>query len=82
MSIFLLEKSLDLGVTVAATRDHNRDDLINLMESYKIIEIARDDFLNNEISFDEYLQLCELHQVNIDSYADTIEHNLRHLGLL
>ncbi len=82
MSIFLLEKSLDLGITVATTRDHNRDDLINLMESYKIIEIARDDFLNNEISFDEYLQLCELHQVNIDSYADTIEHNLRHLGLL
>lgn len=82
MTTNVLEEALAFGVSCENTRDHNKDDLEKLMLSYMVLEQARDSFLNQEITFDEYLQLCELHEVNVDSYRSTIEHNLVKLKLM
>lgn len=82
----LLESKLDRVLTLVissdATKDHDSSDTFKLMESYGIIEKAKDAFLSQEITFDEYLQLCELHEVNVDGYMKTIEHNLVELKLM
>ncbi|MDJ0593443.1 MAG: hypothetical protein QNJ72_26235 [Pleurocapsa sp. MO_226.B13] len=77
-----LDKALTLVVPSASVRDHSQSDTVKLMESYGIIEKAKNAFLDREITFDEYLQLCELHQINVDSYMETIEHNLIKLKLI
>lgn len=77
-----LDKSLILAVPTSTTKDHNRQDLVNLMETYSVLEKAKDAFLNQEITFEEYITLCEKAQVNIDSYLETIEHNLIQFNLL
>ena len=77
-----LEKSLAIAIPTIATKDHNKSDLEKLMTSYQIIEQAKDSFLAQEISFEEYICLCEKHEVNVDSYMETIEHNLVHFNLM
>lgn len=77
-----LDRALTLVVPSGATKDHSASDTVKLMESYGIIEKAKDAFLAQEITFDEYLQLCELHRINIDSYMETIEANLIQLSLM
>ena len=73
----LLDKVLTLIIPSTATRDMNNQDLDNLLKSYALVEQAKESFLSREITFDEYLQLLESHQINIDSYAESIEHNLQ-----
>lgn len=73
----LLDKVLTLIIPGTATRDMNNRDLDNLLKSYALAEQAKESFLSREITFDEYLQLLESHQINIDSYAESIEHNLQ-----
>lgn len=74
--------ALSLAIPTNATKDHNHQDLTNLMESYGIIEKAKDCFVNGEITFEEYITLCEKHEVNVDNYLETIEHNLARLNLM
>jgi hypothetical protein len=78
----LLDKALTLVIPSTATRDDNDRDLDNLMKSYALAEQAKDAFLAQEVTFDEYLQLLESHQVNVDSYMETIEHNLQEFCLI
>lgn len=77
-----LDSALTLEIPIAATLDHSQDDLSKLMDSYGILEVAKDDLLKGDITFDEYICLCEMHEVNIDSYLETIETNLVGLHLL
>jgi hypothetical protein len=77
-----LDSALTLDIPVISTLDHNQSDLSKLMDSYGILEIARGDLIKGEITFDEYICLCEMHEVNIDSYLETIETNLVELHLL
>ena len=77
-----VDKSLSLVVPSVATKDCDKKDLINLMETYGVIEKAKDAFLNQEITFEEYLSLCEKAEINIDSYLETIEHNLVQFNLM
>ena len=77
-----VDKSLALVVPTSTTRDHDKKDLVNLMETYGVLEKAKDSFLTGEITFEEYITLCEKGEVNIDSYLETIEHNLIELKLL
>lgn len=65
-----------LHIPTSATRDMNDSDMMNLINTYAIAEQARDAFLNNEITLDEYCQLLETAQVNIDSYLENVEQNL------
>ena len=72
----LLDNALTLVIPSSGIRDMDRNDLGNLLDTYAIVEQAKDSFLNQEITFDEYLQLLESAQVNIDSYAKSLEVNL------
>ena len=74
--------ALALVIPNSTTKDHDHNDLVKLMTSYGIIEKAKDAFLNKEITFEEYICLCEKHEVNIDSYMETIEHNLIQFNLM
>ncbi|NJK58734.1 MAG: hypothetical protein HC939_23520 [Pleurocapsa sp. SU_5_0] len=73
---------LDLIIPGTATRDLNGSDVDKLLETYKIAEEAKDAFLEREITFDEYMQLLETAQVNVDSYLETVETNLETMKLL
>lgn len=77
-----VDKSLTLVVPTSTTRDHNSSDLEQVMKTYGVLEEAKDAFLNREITFEEYITLCEKGEVNIDSYLETIEHNLIQFNLI
>ena len=70
------------SLPVSTTRDHSHKDLVNLMETYGVLEKAKDAFLAGEITFEEYISLCEKAEVNIDSYLEVIEHNLIEFNLM
>jgi c-di-GMP-related signal transduction protein len=72
---------LTLIIPGGATRDMNDSDLTNLIQTYNMAEEAKDAFLQREITFDEYIQLLESVQVNIDGYLETIEANLHSFGV-
>lgn len=78
----VLDEAMSLVIPCKMTRDMNTSDLNNLMESYGIIEKAKDCFLDGQITFEEYICLCEKHELNVDSYMKTIEHNLVQLKLI
>ena len=82
MSKLLVEKALTLAIPSAMTRDMNKSDLSKLTASYQIIEIAQSDFLAQRITFEEYIDLCNSHQVNVDSYMESIECNLIQFNLM
>lgn len=77
-----IDKSLALVVPTLGTRDHNKKDLVRLMETYGVLEKAKDSFLKREITFEEYISLCEKAEMNIDSYLEVIEHNLIEFKLM
>lgn len=77
-----LDKALAIGIFSGATRDYDSNDLLKLMKSHTILEQAKDAFLSQEINFEEYISLCESHQVNVDLYMETIESNLTKLKLI
>ena len=78
----MIDQALTLVIPGTATRDMNGSDLSNLIETYKIAEEAKDAFLEREITFDEYMQLLESAQMNVDSYMTVIESNLETMRLL
>lgn len=78
----MLEQVLTLVIPTTGTRDMNHSDLRQLIGTYAITEQARDDFLACKITFDEYMDLLETAQVNIDSYLESVEHNLEVLQLV
>ncbi len=82
MSNPVLTNVLSLAIPSSATRDMNLSDLEKLMTSYGIIEMARDDFIAGKLTLDEYLDLCATHDMNVDSYLDTVEFNLKQLNLV
>lgn len=82
MSSHVLDTALSLVIPVGATRDMNSGDIGKLMKSYGLMEKAKDAFLAQEVTFDEYLQLCEIHDFNVDSYLETVESNLEHFRLI
>ena len=78
----VLSSSMSLVIPSSMTRDMNKKDIQKLMTSYGILEQAKDAFLNREITFEEYICLCEKHEVNVDSYMESIEHNLIEMKLM
>ena len=52
----VLAEVLSLAVPSGATKDRNLNDLEKLMSNYAIAQQARDDFLAQLITFDEYLK--------------------------
>lgn len=77
-----IDKALTLVVPTITTRDHNSKDLENLMETYGLMEQAKDSLLDGSITFEEYISLAEKAEINVDDYLGTIEHNLIELSLI
>lgn len=82
MSVHLIDNALTLVVPCGNDDGMSEAELTGLMESYGLMEQAKDNFLAGEITFDEYLQLCEIHNFNVDSYLETVEDNLEHFRLI
>ncbi len=78
----MLDRAIELIIPGGSTRDMNDSDLDRLMDTYAIVEVAKDDFLAQKISFQEYIDLLETAQVNIDGYLETIEGNLEEMKLV
>jgi hypothetical protein len=78
----ILDKALSIVIPTRSLRDYNDRDLDNLLESYRLAEIAKDSLIDGKVSFDEYIQLLECHQVNIDGYLETVEGNLETFRLV
>lgn len=73
----IVDTVLTLIIPSGATRDMNSSDLDNLLQSYALAEKAKDSFIEGEVTFDEYLQLLESHQINVDTYCDAVESNVQ-----
>lgn len=58
------------------------DEINRLVSSQKLTEIALDDFLAQRITFDEYLELLNMHEVNVDSYLNNLEANFKEIKIL
>lgn len=81
-NIELLRKATSLFIPKGAVLDHNSDDLRRLHQTYSILEDAQEAFLNKEITFEEYLEILEMGNVNIDHFLKTTEQNLETFKLL
>lgn len=77
-----IDRATLLAVPGQKGSDLDSRDRASLLKSYRIAEESRSAFLNGAISFPEYLELLELHQINIDQYLETIEFNLEQLRLI
>ena len=82
MTSHILDSTLSLVIPTNIIKEMSKRDITNLMQSYKLMESAKDAFLAQEITFDEYLQLCETHEFNVDSYLETVESNLEYFKVL
>ncbi len=77
-----IEKALTLIIPSNTTRDMNDQDLKNLLDTYALVDTAKSDFLAGRLSFQDYIDLLETAQVNIDSYLSTVENNLYLMKLI
>ena len=76
----IVKDSLTLVIPSGLTRDMNSDDIQRMLLTYQIMEVARDNLLSGKLTPDEYFQLAESAEINVDSYMQNIEHNLIVLG--
>ena len=67
---------LDVNIDCFSLRGARWDEIHKIVLSHQLIQQARDDFLACKITVDEYLELLELHKVNVDDYLGNVEDNL------
>ncbi len=75
------KKVLNLAIPVNISSQLNQTELKKLVKSYNLCEQAMKDFLSAKLTWEEYLNILELHQVNIDSYLKTVDCNLHNIGI-
>lgn len=73
---------LETEIDSSAILDCNYSDLIGVVKNLEIANEALDAFLGQEITFDEYLELLDMAQINIDEYLGLVEQNLTKARLL
>ena len=79
----LASDALDVSIRIDdATREMSKTDLHKLVQSHFLIQQARDDFLTGHLKWWEYLELVESHNLNMDSYLNTVENNLHDIGII
>ena len=74
-----------LGVVIRldhTTKGMSKSDISKMVQSHFLIQQARDDFLAGDMAWWEYLELVEMHNVNMDSYLNTVEDNLHDIGII
>ena len=65
----------------------NRDqaslsELETLIETYEFANKGREAFLQGLISLDEFLQILEFCEINVDNYLNTLEDNISRFLIL
>jgi hypothetical protein len=81
MSIDLAKKILGFEInTNTEVQDMYFSQKLDFLESYAIIEQARNDFLKELLTWEEYLELLELHKINVDEYLEIVDDNLKAVG--
>lgn len=53
----------------------------HLIKQLSVAEMATDKFIKAEISFNDFLELMELAEVDIDEYLTVVEGNLLEVGI-
>ncbi len=78
----LAGKALDLVIPARASRELSQSEMDKLLTSYQLAKQALNDFLKAKLTWEEYLEILEMHQINIDSYLNTIDYNLTKIGVI
>lgn len=78
----LAGKALDLVIPARLSRELSPSEMDKLLTSYGLVKQALNDFLQAKLTWEEYLEILEMHQINIDSYLNTIDYNLTKIGVL
>jgi hypothetical protein len=73
---------LEVAISTRDIKDMRTDEINKLVESHALIQLARDDFLHGYLTWEEYLDLVEYHNVNMDSYLDIVAENLTTVGTM
>lgn len=74
------QKILNVEISLVGI-GNRKSDLDKVVRSHMLIQQARDDFLEGRLTWSEYLELCESHELNIDTYLNTVEDNLDLIGI-
>lgn len=78
----LAEKALDLVIPTRSCHELSFSQMNKLLTSYQLAKQALNDFLEAKLTWEEYLEILEIHQINIDSYLNTLDYNLTKIGVL
>lgn len=73
------QTAFELWIDTNTIKSLSRNELSELITAHSLAEQARDKFLLQQITFDEYIAIIETCGVHIDSYLSKVEQNLDYL---
>ncbi|MEH2009991.1 hypothetical protein [Nostoc sp.] len=71
-----------LGLRIVTTEKMSESESLKLIEQLECAELAKQRFIEGVISFEDYLDILELCEVDIDDYLITVEDNLAVDGIV
>jgi hypothetical protein len=76
----MLNQILELEIQIASPMETEESQY--LIKQLETAELAKDKFLKNQISFQDYIDILEVCNIDIDDYLITLEDNLKEQCLL
>jgi hypothetical protein len=76
----MLNQILELEIKIASPMDTSQCQY--LIKQLETAELAKDKFLKNQISFQDYIDILEVCNIDIDDYLINLEDNLEEQCLL
>ncbi|MEH1895627.1 MAG: hypothetical protein V7K94_10075 [Nostoc sp.] len=70
-----------LGLSIVTTERMSEIESSKLIEQLECAELAKQHFIEGAISFEDYLDILNLCEVDIDNYLITVEDNLAVAGI-
>jgi hypothetical protein len=70
----MLNDALRVGIYIP-TRKMSQDEMNYLVKREEVSSLALDRFLNNQISWSDYLDVLEICDVDMDDYLQTMDDN-------
>ncbi|WP_138500898.1 hypothetical protein [Nostoc sp. PA-18-2419] len=65
-----------LQLRIVTTEGMSESESLKLIEQLECAELAQKRFIEGSISFEDYLDILELCEVDIDDYLEIVEENL------
>jgi hypothetical protein len=75
------QEVLKTEIIIPAGETLSREECDYLVLKEEVATLARDKFAQGLISYEDYLDILETCDINIDDYLVTIENNLHELGI-